>query len=94
MAIDLYVTQTYPVECKGRDEYGNEVLESPLDVKVEIHTRPGSNTISSSVDDCPHNVGGHGQRCKASHPDVYKIEGHGVICHYSFDIPYAFDPKK
>lgn len=92
MAIDEFVTQTYPIECKGRDEVGDEVLDAPVSVKVEIHKSPGSNMISSNVE-CLYNTGGHGQRCKAYYPIVDKI-GKGVGCPYSFDIPYAFEVKK
>ena len=92
MTIDEYVTQTYPIECKGRNEIWDEVLDIPVSVKVEIHKSPRSNMISSNVE-CPYNTGGHGQRCKASHPKVDKV-GEGVGCPYSFDIPYALEVKK
>ena len=92
MTIDKYITQTFPIECKGRNELGDEVLDTPVNVKINIHKRPGSNTISSDVE-CPYNAGGHGQRCKASHPETYKV-GEGVRCPYSFDIPYAFEVKR
>ncbi len=89
MTVDQYVTQDYPIECKGRDANMQEVLDEALEVTVHIHKSPGSSMISSNVD-CPYNVGGHGDRCKASHPDVHKI-GRGVGCPYSFDIPYALE---
>ena len=92
MAIDEYVTQTYSIVCKGRNDVGDEDLDYPINAEVEIHKRPGSNIISSNVE-CPYNIGGHGQRCKASHPDIYKV-GEGVGCPYSFDIPYALETKK
>ncbi len=91
MSVDDYVTQTYPVECKGRDENGSEVLDEALDVEVKIYKSPGSSMISSNVDDCPYSAGAHGQRCKASHPNQDKI-GKGINCSYSFNIPYA--PEK
>ena len=92
MTIDNYVTQTYPVECKGRNKTGDEVLATPVSVKVEVYKSRGSNLILSDVE-CPYNTGGHGQRCKASHPEVDKV-GEGVGCPYSFDIPYAIEIKK
>lgn len=52
---------------------------------------PGTDTISSHVK-CPYNTGGHGQRCKASHPEVDKV-GDGVLCPYALDIPYYADGK-
>jgi len=79
------------VECKGRNEAGDEVLATPVSVEVEISRRPGSNMISSNVN-CPYNTGGHGQRCRASHPKTDKV-GEGVGCPYSFDIPYALETK-
>lgn len=92
MTIDKYVTQNYSIKCKGRDRFGNEILGTPVDVTVKIHKSPGSNTLSSLVD-CIYNTGGHGQRCKASHPDVDKVD-EGVGCPYSFDIPYALEVKR
>jgi hypothetical protein len=92
MAIDEYVAQTYPIECKGRNNVGDEVLDTPVGVKIEIHKSPGSSMISSNVE-CLYNAGGHGQRCKASHPEVDKVK-EGVGCPYSFDIPYAFETNK
>ena len=91
MTFNRYVEQTFPIQCKGRNNKGLEVLSVPVDVIVEIHVSPGSNTISSTVK-CPYNTGGHGQRCKASHPNVDKV-GDGVGCPYSFDIPYALKRK-
>jgi hypothetical protein len=93
MAIDKYVTQTYPIKCKGRNEAGEEVLDTAVSVEVKIFMRPESNMISSIIKKCPHNTGAHGQLCKASHPDIDRI-GEGVRCPYSFDIPYALETKK
>ena len=92
MTIDKYVTQNYPIQCKGRNESGDEVLDVPVDVGVKVSKSPRSNTISIDVT-CPYNAGGHGQRCKASHPEVDKL-GKGVGCPYSLDIPYALETKK
>jgi hypothetical protein len=92
MASNLPVTQTYPIECKGRDDLGAVVLATPVPAKVVISQRVGSNMISSIVK-CPYNTGAHGERCKASHPDSDK-EGAGVLCPYSFDIPYALEKRR
>ncbi len=92
MAVDECVTQTYPIKCKGRDKSGNEVLSDAVSVEVEIYQRPGSNTILSIVQ-CQYTAGGHGERCKASHPDVDKV-WKGVGCPYSFYIPYAPEIRK
>jgi len=92
MAIDKVVTQTYPVECKGRNEVGDEVLATPVSVTIEVYQSRGSYIISSIVQ-CPYNTGGHGQRCNASHPGVDKV-GEGVGCPYSFDLPHALETKQ
>lgn len=92
MSVDKYVEQNFPVECKGRDDEGNEVLDKPVAVNVKVYKSPGSSRISSLVE-CPYNTGGHGQRCKASHPPGVDKVGQGVICPYSFDIPYALEKK-
>ena len=91
-SLDKYVTQKYPIECKGRNLLRKDVLSEPVRVLVEIFKSPDSNTISSNVE-CPYNIGGHGDRCKASHPEVDKKEV-GVSCPYSFDIPYAIDKQR
>lgn len=91
-SIDKYVTQKYPIECRGRNLLRKEVLPEPVLVLVEIFKFSGSNHLSSIVE-CPYNTGGHGDRCKASHPEVDKKEV-GISCPYSFDIPYAIDKQK
>ncbi len=92
MALDRAVEQTFPIQCSGRDREGNEVLPKPVDVQVRISKSVGCNTISTNVT-CQYNTGGHGQRCKASHPRVDKI-WEGVGCPYSLDIPYALEKKR
>ena len=87
LTVDDFVEQKFPIECSGRDSTGSFVLKEPVNVTVEIYKIPGSDIISSNVD-CPYNTGGHGERCKASHPDVDKV-GEGIRCPYSFDLPYA-----
>ena len=92
MAINEYVTQTYPVPCAGRNVFGDKVLNELINVEVEIRQKIGSNMISSIIE-CKYNTGAHGQRCKACQPDI-NIIGAGVMCPYSFDIPYALETKK
>ncbi len=101
MSLDKYVTQTFSVECKGRDINGNDFFSDGIRVDVTISKSPGSSTISSNVT-CPYNTGAHGQRCKASHPKIEKILfekgmdpawNEDIICPYSFDIPYALEKK-
>ncbi len=91
--LSQYQVQTYNIQCRGRDSAGKEVLQNPVDVSVKISKSPDSNDISSMVE-CPHNTGGHGQRCKASHPPGVDKVGEGVGCPYSFDVPYALEIKR
>ena len=87
-----YLEQIFPVRCKGRDSQGREVLDAAVDVRVNVHQSPDSDAILSIVE-CPYNTGGHGQRCKASHPKVDKV-GEGAGCPYSFCIPYALEKSR
>lgn len=87
-----YPEPRFPIECKGRDSRGKEVLDEAVKVEVRVSSLPPG-LISLDVMDCPHNTGGHGQRCKASHPETDKV-GKGVICPYSVDIPYALDHRR
>ena len=89
MAENKYIEQIFNISCRGRNPIGGEVLERPVNVIIKIYQSPGSDTISSDIN-CKYNTGGHRQRCKASHPNQDKI-GRGVICPYSFDIPYALE---
>ena len=87
------ISQDFPVQCKGRDENGNEVLKNPIGVIVKVYQSPDVHTGFSSQVMCPHITGGHGQRCKASHPKGVDKVGDGVNCPYAFDIPYALEKK-
>lgn len=81
----------FPIECRGRDRNGREVLKKPVRVEVVVSQNPGDRkNIHMSVQGCPHLTGGHGQRCKASHPKRDKAE-EDVFCSYSADIPYALE---
>ena len=79
------------IKCLGRKGPGEPALEVPVDAEVQVGNASGCNTISLNVK-CVHNTGGHGQRCKASHPDVDKV-GDGVDCPYSLAVPYYHDHK-
>lgn len=76
------------IRCLGRSAKGTPALHTPVDVKITINQH--AETITLSVK-CPHNTGGHGQRCKASHPPGVDKVGQGVTCPYSLDIPYYHD---
>ena len=74
------------IQCRGRGFQGEEVLDNPITVTVELDK--SDDMISVGPQACPFNTGGHGQRCKASHPDQDKV-GAGVGCPFSFDYPYC-----
>lgn len=59
MGVEEFVEQNFPIECKGRDSKGEEVLDEPVKVIVNIHKSPGISNISSEVK-CQYNSGGHG----------------------------------
>ena len=88
-SVDDFVEKTHSLKCFGRDENNKKALKESVDVLVQVYKSPGSNMISSNVT-CPYNTGGHGQRCKASHPTVDKIYGKEVYCPYAFDINAEF----
>lgn len=92
MAEDAYLEIVFPVQCRGRDASGKEVLVEAVAVKVKASQHHGDEKNISLDVECPHNTGGHGQRCFASHPHTDKIRK-GVGCPYSIDIPYALDSR-
>jgi len=81
--VEMFVSQDFPIECKGRDSRGSEILSEPIQVSVNIYKSPGSSMISSKVT-CPYNGGAHGGNCSAS-------SNKGVICPYAFDIPHSLE---
>ena len=93
MAKDTYLEMAFPIQCHGRDASRKEVLLEPVAVKVRVSQHHGDEKNISLDVECPHNTGGHGQRCKASHPNTDKV-GEGVGCPYSVDIPYAIDARR
>jgi len=78
--IDDYVEHGFPIECRGRDEEGNGVLDKPLNTRVKVYKSPGSSLISTDVSDCPFNYGPHGEYCTASGQEK-------ILCPYSVDLP-------
>ena len=84
---------TFRIQCKGRDADRNEVLEKAVNVLLAIRRMGDGKSISISVNDCPHNTGSHGHRCKASHPSQDKI-GEGIPCGYAVDLPHVIDIAK
>jgi hypothetical protein len=83
-----YIEKRVKLMCCGRTMVGEAALSEPVEVEVVLFRSPDTNMCCSHVNGCPHNTGGHGQRCKASHPLVDK-EGAGVLCPFAFDYPYV-----
>ena len=80
----------FNISCYGRGVEGNPVLSEPVEVVITVY-KASEFEVALNVK-CIYNTGGHGQRCKASHPEIDKI-GDGVTCPYSIDVPYAIDKK-
>lgn len=83
-----YIERIVKVACRGRTLVGEPVLDKPVEVSVRLYRSPDTSECCCDVSGCPHNTGGHGQRCKASHPWTDKV-GDGVLCPFAFDYPYA-----
>ena len=71
----------FNVSCSGRDAEGQEILVTPVSARVKVRLLEDGKTIDVGVE-CPHNTGGHGERCKASHPGQDKV-GEGIRCPYA-----------
>lgn len=89
MSDPRYVQRLVTIQCRGYNERGEPSLDSPVSAVIDIHRSPGCDSISVGPESCPHNTGGHGQRCKASHPPGVDKVGDGVTCPFSFDWPYV-----
>lgn len=88
-SLDLYVEQTFSVQCHGRGLTTDELFSPPIDVTVKIYKIPGSNTISSEVN-CPYNRGGHGEYCgaiEAINVDKERALAMHIPCAYAFELP-------
>jgi hypothetical protein len=83
-----YIERIVKVKCYGRTLIGKPALTEPVEVDVRLYRSPDTDTCCCDVNGCPHNTGGHGQRCKASHQGTDKV-GDGVLCPFAFDYPYA-----
>jgi hypothetical protein len=84
---------TFRVQCGGRDADRNEVLDRAISVLLAIRRLPDGKSIKISVNECPHNTGSQGHRCKASHPGQDKI-GNGIPCAFAVDLPHVIDIAK
>lgn len=89
MSDPRYVQRLVVVQCRGYDDRGRPALEIPVSATIDIHRSPGCDSIGVGPKACPHNTGGHGQRCKASHPPGVDKVGEGVLCPFAFDWPYV-----
>ena len=73
------------IECRGRGPRGENVLRVPIHVVVGLFKPyPRHPEEIEAKPTCPYLTGGHGQRCKASHPNQDKV-GDGVFCIFRFD---------
>ncbi len=79
------------IKCCGRNAQGGPVLKEPILVTIRLRYNSdfASSMVTSEPKNCPHNTGGHGQRCRASHPLGLDKVGDGVLCPFAFDWPYA-----
>ncbi len=77
-------------KCSGRGQYGEAVLKEKIAVEAVLSKRYSDDENYSCDVNCPYNTGGHGQRCRASHPREDKV-GDGIICPYSFDYPFVLE---
>lgn len=74
----------FNISCRGKDASGADANAWPTDVKLTI-SQDGSRWIAMNVE-CEYNTGGHGERCRASHPEGVDKVGDGVPCPFSRDI--------
>lgn len=84
-----YIERIVRVVCRGRTWTGEPALAEPVEANVRLGRDMGwSMPACCCYVSCPHNTGGNGQGCGASHPSSDK-EGEGVLCPFAFDYPYA-----
>lgn len=76
------------MKCLGRGYDDEPVLREAVEVLILVNRSPGCESVSVLPQLCRYNTGGHGQRCKATHPYEDKA-GKDILCPFSFDYPYA-----
>ena len=76
------MTIQFKIQCRGRNSHGDEVLERPIDVTINVYQV--EDTISSSVV-CQYKTG---RKCTAAGRPEWKGK-----CPYSFDIPHMLEQK-
>ncbi len=86
---EKFQAAVFPIQCRGRDAEGREVLPNPVSVQVEVQGLEDRKTIDLTVQGCPHTAGSHGQRCRASYPAGVEKAGDGIACAYAFGIPHT-----
>jgi len=79
------IHKTVQIQCSGRGPTGETVLPEPIAVQVSLTQHEPRGMVSVGPQECPHNTGGHGQRCLAPHPGQDEVG----VCPFSFDYPYA-----
>lgn len=91
----LSATVRVQLKCRGRDAKKKPVLKRSVKVLVDVRgsSERTADKIATQIIVCKHNTGGHGQRCKASHPEGVDKVGDGVNCPLSFDWPYVLEGK-
>jgi len=83
--IDSYVEAVFPIQCQGWDTECERVLDKPIEARVKVYKKQGSNKLIGSVE-CQYLTGEFNDMCKAAHPDV-SLELECAYCPYAFDVP-------
>ena len=91
MAKDKYVQKIINIQCFGQNCNGLGTLDKPVEASVKCYQPPGVTDSFFTMVACKYNTGGHGQRCKSSHPAGADKIGDGVLCPYAFDYPHVIE---
>ena len=79
----------FPVQCKGRNNRGWDVLRKPVEVKVFVTGLESARGIDITVE-CPYITGLVEDRCGASHRGKEK-KNNRVPCPYVLELPLRMD---
>ena len=90
MAEQEYIERKVTAPCHGRAAGGADALQNPVMVEATLYQSPGVTDSFGCYVQCPYNTGGHGERCKASHPEQDKVVP-GVSCLHSFFYPQVLE---
>ena len=83
--IDSYMEAVFPIQCQGWDAEGERILDKPIEARVKVYKKQGSNKLIGSVE-CQYLTGKSKDICKAAHPDA-SPELKCAYCPYAFDVP-------